>query len=204
MDSLVGEINEAGVKLARAGGPNVHVFGSIGPAARTGLEERAAVAGDVAGWSGQALYLVDAGAEAIVLETFTEVDELARAVSLLSVLGLPVIASMTIVEAFDAACAAHHLELAGASAIGLNCMPPDEMLPLCRKLRKATRMPLWMKPSAGLPRKDDEGLVYDMSPEHFADGAMALVDAGADFIGGCCGAGPAHIGAVAERLRRRA
>ena len=41
----------------------------------------------------------------------------------------------------------------------------------------------------------------DMGPERYADHAMGWVGQGATIVGGCCEAGPAHVAALAARLR---
>jgi len=94
--------------------------------------------------------------------------------------------------------AARELSAAGADAVGLNCsLGPAEALPLLRQMREHTALPLIAKPNAGLP--DAEGR-YAMSPEQFADAMLPLFDAGAQYLGGCCGTDPAYIRALAERL----
>jgi methionine synthase I (cobalamin-dependent) len=202
LNEMMEEINFAGVEIGRAAaGRRGFVFGSIGPMGELGSLERAGPAGEMMAWLGQSDTLADAGADALVLETLTDEDEALRAVEDTAASGPPLIVSLAVREIRNPTRLAARLHEAGAAAIGLNCLPPHEMLPLCRRLRKATRLPLWMKPSAGLPRREGGALVYDMTPEEFADGAVALVEAGAAFIGGCCGAGPAHIAALAARLR---
>ena len=42
---------------------------------------------------------------------------------------------------------------------------------------------------------------HDLTPEKYADFAMAWVGMGATIVGGCCEVGPAHIALLAERLR---
>ena len=59
-----------------------------------------------------------------------------------------------------------------------------------------------MKGNAGLPKVVDGQSVYDQTPEGFADEAMKLLDAGAVFIGGCCGTNPAYIAELCRRLKK--
>lgn len=194
----VADVNYAGVALARdAAGGRAEIFGCMGPAAAETSEAQCRA------YLQQATTLVEAGADALVLETFTSLTDAAIATGLAAAVGQAVIACVTIADERQAPAIAAVLERAGAAALGLNCLTPGEMLPVCRALREATDLPLWMKPSAGLPRRAGDRFVYDMTPDEFADGAMALVEAGANFIGGCCGAGPDHIRAVAERLEGR-
>ena len=67
------------------------------------------------------------------------------------------------------------------------------VLPTVVALRAHTRQPLWIKPSAGLPELVDGHAVHAQTPEDFAEPVHTLLDAGANVIGGCCGAGPDHI-----------
>lgn len=195
----VEDVNHAGVALAtRAAGSAARVFGSIGPVpGGTAPEQCDAVLQ-------QASALVAAGADALVLETFTDLWEAASATRMVASTGRPVITCLSPVGAFDAPQVVATLVATGASGIGLNCMTPAEMLPMCRALRPATDVSLWVKPSAGIPHIGDGQLSYDMTPETFADGCMELMRAGAQYIGGCCGAGPAHIRALRERLHQGA
>src|SRR5205823_3462099 len=108
------------------------------------------------------------------------------------------VTGVTVEEAVEA------LTAAGASAIGANCgLGPERMLETCRRLRAATYLPIWLKPNAGLPVIVDGKAVYSLSPGKFAEASFALVDAGADFIGGCCGSGPEHIAALGSLLAQR-
>jgi 5-methyltetrahydrofolate--homocysteine methyltransferase len=97
--------------------------------------------------------------------------------------------------------AVERLVEAGADAIGSNCgQGIDGFVPLCRRMRSVTELPLWMKPNAGLPEMVDGKTVYRQSPEEFAEKALELIDAGASMIGGCCGTSPDFVRAVAAKL----
>ncbi|MBQ2683689.1 MAG: homocysteine S-methyltransferase family protein, partial [Thermoguttaceae bacterium] len=92
---------------------------------------------------------------------------------------------------------------AGADVLGSNCgLGIEGFLPICQRLREATDRPLWMKGNAGLPKMVDGQSVYDQTPEGFADEAMKLLDAGAVFIGGCCGTNPAYIAELCRRVKK--
>lgn len=198
------EINMAGVELAReAARARCPVFGSIGPIGAAGTLEAAGPAGEMMSYWEQLEALLDAGVDGIVLETFTAVDEIVRALQDVATGEVEVFALMSFPSGDVPPHLVHHLRAEGAAGVGVNCMAPDAMLPICRDMRAVTKGPVWMKPCAGLPRREGERLVYDMTPDEFADGCMALVDAGADLIGGCCGAGPEHIRALVERVRRK-
>lgn len=158
----------------------------------------------------QIVALAEAGADAIVVETMSDLGEATIAVTIAKETGLPVVACMAygVGKAADRTImgvtpeeAAKVLEEAGASAIGANCgTGPGAMLPICKRLRTATNRPLWIKPNAGLPELVDGKAVYKTTPAEFAKAARALVEAGADFVGGCCGTGPDFIQRLAEEL----
>jgi len=86
---------------------------------------------------------------------------------------------------------------AGAAAVGANCgTGPENYIKVAAALREATDLPLWIKPNAGLPVIRDGETVFPMAADEFADFIPALVAAGANIIGGCCGTTPVHIQAV--------
>ncbi len=92
-------------------------------------------------------------------------------------------------------------EQEGADGIGANCgLGIADYVPICRRLRAATSLPLWIKPNAGLPEMEDGRTIYRVTPEEFAARVPALVDAGAGFVGGCCGSTPDFIRACAGVL----
>jgi len=63
-------------------------------------------------------------------------------------------------------------------------------------LRAACNLPIWIKPNAGLPKMEGTSVRYDTTPQSFASHFVALRDAGASFLGGCCGSTPDFIRAL--------
>jgi methionine synthase I (cobalamin-dependent) len=99
--------------------------------------------------------------------------------------------------------AARELTAAGADAVGANCGSGiAAYVPVCRRLRAATHLPLWIKPNAGLPELLEGRTVWRTTPEEFAAQAPALVEAGATFLGGCCGTTPAFVRALVGAVGR--
>ncbi len=207
------EINRAGVAISRqAAAGRAYVFASIGPtgkmlaAGEIGEEEISAA------FAEQAEALAEAGADALLIETMSDVEEAVLALAAARRTGLPVIVSFT----FDTGRnkdrtmtgatpeqAARRMTEAGASGVGANCgVGIAEYVPICQRLRAATSLPLWIKPNAGLPEIEDGRAVYRTTPEEFARWMPALAEAGANFIGGCCGTGPEFIRASAEALEK--
>jgi methionine synthase I (cobalamin-dependent) len=91
---------------------------------------------------------------------------------------------------------------AGADLLGSNCgQGIAGFVTICKRLADASGRPVWIKANAGLPEMIDGRTVYAQSPEQFAAYVPALVEAGAGFVGGCCGTSPAFIRAVKQELR---
>jgi methionine synthase I (cobalamin-dependent) len=93
--------------------------------------------------------------------------------------------------------AARVMEISGADAVGANCGAGIErFVPVCARLAAATSLPIWIKANAGLPQMQEDSVVYSTSAGVFASYLPALVEAGASFIGGCCGTTPEFIRAL--------
>ena len=208
----VSEINRKGAEISRrAAAATARVFASIGPTGKllvtgeTSEEELRAV------FAEQARALAAGGAEAILIETMSDLAEAKIALAAARQTGLPAVVSM----AFDSGKnkdrtimgvtpeqAARELTEAGADAVGANCgSGTTAYVPLCRRLRAATHLPIWIKPNAGLPELVEGRTVWRTTPAEFAAQAAALVEAGAAFIGGCCGTTPDFVRALAQALR---
>lgn len=211
LGASVAEVNRAGVRISRrAAGGRARVFASIGPSGRMLAAGETHPAELASVFEQQARALAAEGADALVLETFSDLGEILPALAAAKATALPVVACMV----FDSGAArdrtmmgatpeqvATALAGAGADAIGANCgRGVDGFLPICRRLRTASDRPVWMKPNAGLPELVEGRAVYRESQEHFAAGVVELVQAGASFVGGCCGTSPAFVAAIAEAL----
>ena len=217
LDGRVREINRAGVRLARdvreSTGRDILVLGSIGPLGKY-LEPLGTVSADEAreAFREQADALLEGGVDAFVLETFSDLTELALAVEAVrSVTDLPVIAQMAFTDegvTFTGHApdeVARRLRALGVEAFGANCSVGSSVLydVLERMLPAAAGVPLAIQPNAGLPTRIGERLIYLSSPGYMADYAGRMVEAGARVVGGCCGTTPAHIAAMREVLDRR-
>ncbi len=218
VDVDVEQLNRAGAALVKSavGAAEVAVVGSIGPSGKILAVREAGTDMLAETFAEQARALAEGGADALLLETFSELEEILLAVEAVrGACELPVIASMsfdsgpqrtrTMMGAKAEDCAAA-LEAAGVDAVGYNCGSGiAHALPAIVALRAATKLPLWVKPNAGLPELEAGRAVYKQSPEEFGTYVPALIDAGANIIGGCCGIGPEHIRRVAalvESYRR--
>lgn len=158
----------------------------------------------------QAGILADAGVDLLVIETMSDLEE-ARAAALgaLEAADLPVVVTMSFDTRGRTMMGVTPEQLMetlwplGLAAIGANCgRSLEENLEALRRLREANPTArLWIKPNAGLPHLDGDRVVYDVTPEQFAEFALKFRELGAQVIGGCCGSTPAHIAAVARALQ---
>jgi 5-methyltetrahydrofolate--homocysteine methyltransferase len=211
---LAGEvrsINIAGVEISKkAAGEGAYVFASIGPTGKV-LNRKADGLDDLTkAFDEQAHALQAGGADAIVIETMMDLREALSAAKAAKMTGLPVVACMVfnagkgkdrtmMGDTIEAAVQA--FTDAGVDAIGVNCgQDVTGFVPICRRMRSLTTLPLWMKPNAGLPSFEQGVTSYKTGPQEFAEGAMELIKAGADFIGGCCGTNPDYIRTLAEKI----
>ena len=204
----VGEINRKGVEISlRAAGQQALVFGSMGPSGKLLLSEEVTRDELQQAFEEQAAALAAAGAAGLVVETMSDLAEAKIALAAAKSTGLPVVACMVSDSGKDldrtlmgdsALRAASELTEAGADVIGANCgQGISSYINVCRQLRAATALPLWIKANAGVPQLVDGQVVYRTTADEFAQFAPALVAAGAQFVGGCCGTNPDFI----SRLR---
>ena len=152
--------------------------------------------------------LSEAGVDLLMVETMLGLEEtLAALEAAREVCSLPVMCSLTIESdgglffggnVFEAAAALAEM---GADAVGINCsVGPDRLEAVVRNIKRAVDIPVLVKPNAGMPTITDTGdAVYSMGADEFALHMEALVKAGADIIGGCCGTTPEYIKKVVER-----
>ena len=201
-------INRAAVAISKkAAGGQALVFASIGPAGKMMISGEVSAEELTAAFAAQSQSLAAAGADALLIETMSDPEEARLAVQAAKATGLPVIASFafdtgknkdrTMMGATPEAVAAAMVE-AGADGVGANCgVGVDFALPICRRLRAACDLPIWIKPNAGLPVIEGAAVHYATTAEFFASHFAALRDAGASFVGGCCGSTPEFVRALA-------
>jgi homocysteine S-methyltransferase len=205
------DINRAGAELARdVAADDRYVAGSIGPLGIR-IEPYGPTARDEARgiFREQAEALAAGGADVFIIETFGDLSEIEQAIlGCRDAADLPIIAQMAVnpdgntVYGFDPARIAHHLDEAGADVIGLNCsVGPALIHKALQKMAEVTNRPLSAMPNAGLPREIEGRKIYMASPDYFAKFTRRLIQAGARFVGGCCGTTPEHIRAMAAQVR---
>ncbi len=211
-----GEINRAGVELARRVvdsmfRDNLYVAGSVGP-----LGVRLAPFGRVTpeeaynAFKIQTGALINAGADLLIFETFTDLHEISAAVKAARSIDeqIPIIAQMTFtrddrtVLGDTPAQVAHALRELSVNVIGVNCSGgPAQLLRLLQLMIHAEpQMRFSVMPNAGWPEMSGGRVMYPATPDYFGEYALAFKDVGAQVIGGCCGTTPDHIKAMCTAL----
>jgi homocysteine S-methyltransferase len=215
------EINREAARIARAAasghagaaagdqGAPVAVAGAIGPLGLriepwgpTSLAEAEAL------FRRQVRGLLEGGVDGFVLETFSDLTEIAcayRAVRAES--DLPVVAQMTVGQDGKTAYGSGPAQIAGAlselgaDVVGLNCaVGPAVMLDAIEDMAESVSLPLSAQPNAGLPRSVGDRKIYLASPEYMAQYARRMIDVGVRFVGGCCGTTPDHVKRIRDAV----
>ena len=215
------ELNEKGARLARSvRPPGGWVAGSIGPTSRLPVEyEPLGDTSDeqyVETFKEQAAALAEGGVDLFAVETMMFPQEVTAAIKACkAVTDLPVMGTMFFQyeEIHDRdrtmwgespADVARSLLGAGADIVGMNCgRGPDRAIVIIREMRAITDAPLIAYPNAGLPITKGDQTTYELGPEAMAKDYPALLDAGCNIVGACCGSGPDHIRLIAEVVRSR-
>jgi 5-methyltetrahydrofolate--homocysteine methyltransferase len=215
------ELNVKGARLARAAAPpDRYVAGSIGPTSRLpvdyALDEGVTDEEYEATFREQAAALSEGGVDIFAVETMMFPQEATAAIrACKAVTDLPVMATMffQFEELHDRdrtmwgespGEVAKNLLAAGADLVGMNCgRGPDRAIAIIREMRTVTDAPLVAYPNAGLPITTGDTVTYELGPEAMARQYPALLDAGCNIVGACCGSNPEHIRRIAEVVRSR-
>ena len=207
----VDAINKAAVKIVREafGSRDGYVIGDVGPFG--GLmqpygefsEEQVREA-----FTEQAKALVAGGADAIIIETQTSLEELGLGIEAAKVAGAPcIIGSMAYDVTLDGETfrtmmgvdperAAEFMVESGAHIVALNCgtgMNMQRAAEAVQRYKQACGLPVMAQPNAGQPKLINMKIIYDETPAEMVKGVVPLLEAGANIIGGCCGSTPEHI-----------
>ena len=208
----VAELVEAGTAISRkAAGADVKVFASIGPSGKLVMLGEVAAEQFAAAFAEAAGAIARGGADAIVVESFIELAELRLALrAVKDACDLPVVVSMAFTSGPDKTATmmgnspqdlVEAAEAGGADAVGANCgCGPANYVTVAEILRSATALPIWIKPNAGMPVISKGKTTFPMGPGEFAAYVRQLIEAGANFIGGCCGTTPEHVRAIRKAV----
>ncbi len=213
------ELNVKGARLARAvAPPDGYIAGSIGPTSRLPLDYAldAGVSDEEyeTTFREQAEALAEGGVDLFAVETMMFPQEATAAIrACKAVTELPVMATMffQFEELHDRdrtmwgespAEVAKNLLAAGADVVGMNCgRGPDRAIVIIREMRSVTDAPLVAYPNAGLPITEGDRVTYELGPDAMAREYPALLEAGCNIVGACCGSNPDHIRRIADVVR---
>jgi homocysteine S-methyltransferase len=211
----VRQINRAAAEIARSvAADRAYVGGSVGPLGvriepwgPTSFDEaRAAFREQIRG-------LVEGGVDVLLLETFSDISEIQQAILAAHDVApeLPVIAHLVINPdgttpiGTPLEWAMKKLDEWNVDVVGLNCsVGPQPMMTAIPRIRVATQKPICFQPNAGLPKEVDGRQIYMSTPEYMAEFAKDFLQAGVQFVGGCCGTSAAHVKAMANAIRHHA
>lgn len=217
LEAKVVEFNKAGVSLAKKvalqyGGI---VAGSVGPTGEF-MQPLGTVTEDEMHnvFKEQVLAQIQGGADAICIETMTSLEEISIAIRVVKEnTNVPAIGTMTFDKGMQGYKtmmgvsikeAALGLEKAGADIIGTNCGNGiGPMVDIVREMREYSSKLILVHANAGIPELIDGKTCFRETPEDMAEKVPALINAGANIIGGCCGTTPEHIRAIRNAVDRR-
>lgn len=207
----VAEINKAAVGIARQafGDREGYVLGDIGPFGGL-LAPFGEFTEDQVGaaFAEQAAALVEGGADAIIVETQTSLEELllgiraaqnANAKCIIGSMAYDVTldgSTFRTMMGIDPERAAAFMEDNGVHIVALNCgtgMDMERARTAVERYKEVTDLPIMVQPNAGKPRLENMKIIYDQTPEQMVKGLPPLLEAGANIVGACCGSTPDHI-----------
>lgn len=210
----VEDINRLAASHARSATPlDRFVIGSVGPTGEF-LDPLGDVSVGAMGdaFAEQVMALAAGGADGILVETMSALDEATLAVRMARehTAGV-VMATMAFAPGargwvtamgVTPVLAVKALRDAGADVVGANCgVGVTRMVELARILRDLTDAPLLIHANAGMPVVHDGRIVYRETPELMAPYFSEMQRIGINILGGCCGTGPGHIRAIVNALR---
>ena len=225
LQNRVKEINIAAVKVAKEAiaevKPSARVAGSMGPTGRF-LQPLGNMSFDdiYDTYKEQADALIEGGVDFIIIETIIDVQEM-RAALLASLDArneagktkedVQIICQFSFSEdgrtitGTPPAVAATIVEAIGADIIGINCsLGPEQITPLIEEIASVTNLPISCQPNAGMPQLINKQTVFPLTAEEMGPLMLAIVDAGASYVGGCCGTTPAHIQSISNAVKAHA
>ncbi|MDI6767416.1 MAG: homocysteine S-methyltransferase family protein [Bacteroidota bacterium] len=214
LEDKLKDINRMGVLISRkAASKHALVFGSIGPCGNLFMNNHINTNLLLDVYTEQADVLTEGGIDAILVETMTNLMEAKIALTAAKKTGLPVVVSFVFnfvkeklvsIANESPESVAVALTEAGADVIGTNCGAGIEnCIFITHKFRSVTKLPIWIKPSAGIPKIIHDELVYPTSIKNFSEYGLALSKLGVAFIGGCCGTTPENIRMLSKILKSR-
>ena len=208
------EINRAAAAISKkAAGDNHFVLGSIGPTGKILMMGEITDRELFSSFTEQAVALTDGGANAIVIETMSDIEEARQAIrAARENTNLEIICTMTFEKTksgefrtmmgFSPTDMVNQLLREGVDVIGANCGNGfKDMIGIVQEIRSVEKnIPVLIHANAGIPVYQEGKTVFPESPEEMASYVLPVVNAGVNIIGGCCGTTPEHISRFKEIL----
>lgn len=207
LENHVFELNKAAAEISRkAAGTDRFVLGSVGPTGKLLMMEEVTEDELYSAFKEQSVALEAGGADAIVIETMTDLEEARIAVKAAKEnTACEVICTMTFdkilsgefrtMMGISPAEMTETLIEAGATIIGANCGNGiADMIGIVKEIRQVNaQIPILIHANAGMPHYCDGETTFPESPADMASRVKEIIEAGANIIGGCCGTTPDHI-----------
>ena len=214
-EDKVAEVNHKAVDLARQAASErlgVMVAGSIGPVGGLLKPYGPLTVEEVtAAYAEQAVALIEAGVDLLVIETQFSLDEALVAFSAARQAGdLPIVVSFSYDRGLRTMMGVKPSQVLntflplGVNAIGANCGTSLENMELIVRdyAKLAPEMPIWAKPNAGMPELDETGeTIFKITPQEMGVATQQNINAGARIVGGCCGNTPHHLAEIARIVK---
>ncbi|CAM3971599.1 bifunctional homocysteine S-methyltransferase/methylenetetrahydrofolate reductase [Alicyclobacillus pomorum] len=207
------ELNQTAVRLAReaVGESGAFVLGTVGSTSDLGAGDREQPASNASLsdiFEEQMTALLEASVDGLLLETFSDLEEMMIALETARRLtSLPIIANLapdvvgvtrdgySVVDAFAT------MRLAGADVVGLNCrLGLSGILRTYEKFTLNSDFIYAAYPNAGMLHYSDGDYSYTADAEYFAEVGGQLAARGIRVLGGCCGTTPDHIRRLKQRM----
>lgn len=208
------ELNQAAAAISRKAAGDKFVLGSVGPTGKILMMGEVTPEEVYESFKEQVIALEKGGADAIIIETFTDIDEARLAIRAAKEnTTREVICTMTFERTVDGEYRSmmgvsptemmQELIPEGVDIIGANCGNGIEgMIQIVKEIRICNSViPVLVHANAGMPIYDDGKTVFPETPIQTASYVKAIIDAGVSIIGGCCGTTPEHIRQIARVAR---
>ncbi len=212
----VDEINRAGVLLAQSVvSDTCYIAGSVGQIP-FGYEDTSNIDVEPSTKTIRKLFqeqmdpLVDTGVDLLILETFVSTKQAQIATKQALTYSIPVVVEIsgisggTVGAGIDVRVFAQELEQLGATAVGINCRGPHDLVQALELLAPVISVPLVVQPNAGNPRVEQGEIAvsYTVNADVFTDYVHKLINLGANMIGGCCGTTPEYTTKIRQAVAR--
>ncbi len=206
LQSKAYELNKTAAEISREAAGDKLVMGSIGPTGKFLMTGDISAEELIDSFTLQVNALLDGGVDAILLETFYDIDEAECAVKAVrNFPDVPLICSFT----YDRNSSGEYRTMMGSTpkdilqamitlgvdVVGVNCGGGyNNMIDLVKELRGFSHnIPILVQPNAGLPETVEGKIVYSETPDVIANSVKSFLSIGVNIIGGCCGTTPEHI-----------